>query len=89
MIVHHLHKTKKIRHNIDQIVTIINIINIIHFIVTVKLIHNITANLPIALVREILLFAYIFQQILRFFHVLQDIEDETICKLQSLNLDVV
>ena len=50
----------------DQIIKIIITPNIICGIVTVKLNHNITANLPIELVCEIVSFTYKFQHQLKF-----------------------
>ena len=58
--------------------------NIICGIVTVKLNHNITGNLPIELVCDIVSFTYKFQHQLKFPPVLQDIEDGTMCVLQTL-----
>ena len=45
---------------------------------------NITGNLPIDLVCEIVSFSYKFQHQLKFQPVLQDIEDSTMCVLQTL-----
>ena len=48
--------------------------------------HNIAANLPIELVCEIASFMYKFQHQLKFQPVLRDIEDSTMCVLQTLTL---
>ena len=53
--------------------------NIICGIVTVKLNHNITANLPIELVCEILSFMFELEHQLKFQPMLQNIEDGTMC----------
>ena len=65
-----------------QIITIITKTNIVCGIVTVKLNHNNADNLPIELVREIV-FMYKFQHELKFQPMLQDIEDGTMCVLQT------
>ena len=52
-------------------------------IVTVKLKQNITRNLPIELVCEIVSFTYKFKHQLKFQPVLQDIEDGTMCVSNS------
>ena len=49
--------------------------------------YNITGNVSIYLVHEILLFTDRFQQTVKFQRVLQDIEDGTICILQSPNME--
>ena len=46
--------------------------------------HDVTANLPIELVREIVSCTYKFQHLLKFHLMLQDIEDGTMCVLQTL-----
>ena len=50
----------------------------------VKLNYGITRNLPIELVCEIVSFTYKFKHQLKFQPVLQDIEDGTMCVLQTL-----
>ena len=55
-------------------------------IVTVKLKQNITRNLPIELVCEIVSFTYKFKHQLKFQPVLQDIEDGTMCVLRTLTV---
>ena len=60
--------------------------NIICGILTVKLNHNITRNLPIDLICEIFSYTYRFQQKLIFQRVLQDIENGNMCVLQTLTV---
>ena len=60
--------------------------NILCDILTVKLNHNITRNLPIELICEIVSYTYKFQHQLIFQPVLRDIEDGTMCVLQTLTL---
>ena len=55
-------------------------------ILTVKLNHNITRNLPIDLIHEIVSYTYKFQHQLKFQPVLQDIEDGTMCVLRTLTV---
>ena len=55
-------------------------------ILTVKLNHDITRNLPIDVIREIVSYAYRFQQKLKFQYVLRDIEDGTMCVLRTLTV---
>ena len=63
--------------------------NIICGIVTVKLNNNITGNLPIELVCEIVSFMYKFQHQLKFQPVLQYIKDRIMCVLQTLTLPML
>ena len=64
--------------------------NILCDMLTVKLNHNITRNLPIDVIREIVSYTYRFQQKVKqkrkFQRVLQDIEDGTLCVLQTLTI---
>ena len=53
---------------------------------TVKLNHNITRNLPIDLICEIVSYTYRFQKKLKFQPMLQNIEDGTMCVLQTLSV---
>ena len=76
--------TKNVRKWFKQQNTIITTTNIICGIVTVKLNHNITANLPIEQSCEIASFMYKFQHQLKFQPVLRDIEDGTMCVSQPL-----
>ena len=75
---------EEVRQWFDQIITIITKTNIMCGIVTIKLNHNITDNLPIELVCEIVSFIYKFKHQLKFQPVLRDIEDGTMCVLQTL-----
>ena len=54
VIIHQSYLTKKVRHDIDQIVTIMIIGSTIYYIGKVQFNHNITANLSIDLLHEIL-----------------------------------
>ena len=60
--------------------------NILCGILTVKLNHNITRNLPIELVCEIVSYTYKFKHQLKFQPVLQDIKDGTMCVLRALTV---
>ena len=64
--------------------------NILCGILTVKLNHDITRNLPFDLICEIVFYTYKFKQKLqqkrKFQRVLQDIEDGTLCVLQTLTI---
>ena len=53
-------------------------------ILTVRLNNNITRNLPIDLIREIVSYTYKFKHQLKFQPVIRDIEDGTMCVLQTL-----
>ena len=75
---------KKVRQCFDQMIIIIITTKIICGIITVKLNHNIVANFPIELVREIVSFTYKFQHQLKFQLMLRDMEDGTMCVLQTL-----
>ena len=57
--------------------------NILCGILTVKLSHDITRNLPINLIREIASYTYKFKHQLKF---QPDIEDGTMCMVQTLTL---
>ena len=60
--------------------------NILCGILTVKLNHNITRNLPIELICEIVSYTYKFKHQLKFQPVPWDIEDGTMCLLQTLTV---
>ena len=60
--------------------------NILCGILTVKLKHDITRNLPIDLISEIVSYTYKFQHQLKFQPVLRDIEDGTMCVLRTLTI---
>ena len=72
----------KVRQWFKQWNTIIITTNINCGIVTVKLNHNITGNLPIEMVYKIVSLMYEFQHQLKFQPVLRKIEDGTMCVLQ-------
>ena len=55
-------------------------------ILTVKSNHNITRNLPIRLACEVVSFTHKFKHQLKFQPVLRDIEDGTMCLLQTLSV---
>ena len=55
-------------------------------ILTVKLNHNITRNLPIELIIEIVSYTNKFKHQLKFQPVIQDIKDGTMCVLQTLTI---
>ena len=55
-------------------------------ILTAKLNHNIARNLPIDLICKIVSYTYKFQHELKFQLVLRDIEDGTMCLLQTLTI---
>ena len=63
--------------------------NILRGVLTVKLNHHIIRNLTIDLIREIVSYTYKFQHELKFQSVLQDIEDGTMCLLQTLTLPML
>ena len=87
MIIHQLRKTKNVRDLINLFMTIMTIVNTICYIIVVNFNHNISGNLSIDLVSEILSFTDWFQQSIKFRHDLQAIEDGTICILQSPNME--
>ena len=60
--------------------------NILCGILTVKLNHDITKNLPIDLICEIVSYTYKFQHQLKFQSVLRGIEDGTMCVLQTITV---
>ena len=64
--------------------------NILCDMLTVKLNHNITRNLPIDVIREIVSYTYRYQQKVqqkrRFQFVLRDIENGTMCVLRTLTV---
>ena len=55
-------------------------------ILTVKLNNNITRNLPNELIREIVSYTYKFKHQLKFQPMIRDIEDGTMCVLQTLTV---
>ena len=89
IIINQFEPIKRVRQWLRQIIKIKKRINILCGILTVKLNNDITRNLQIELICEIVSYTYKFKHEFKFQPVLQNIEDGIMCVLRTLTLPML